>query len=170
MIVSPWYLTDISAALLSRSLLNVRAIAKSIPESHGFETSRDFAVRRPSDLWIEALVMDNIAEPGYPSNYTSQSNCKPHPAFGVSLHHTLAKRGRSEEFKKTKIVNTHGWKNGFVRTQWTGFAFDFVRSNSAFTLCYSIHFKFIGLIGEGNTGMWITFHCTFYAKTKIKDG
>ena len=44
MIVSLLNLTDISAALLS----NFRALEKSKPESRGFETSRDLAVRRPS--------------------------------------------------------------------------------------------------------------------------
>ena len=56
MTVSLWILTGISAALLPRCLSSLRAIEKAKPESRGFETSWDLAVRRPSAWWLEAQI------------------------------------------------------------------------------------------------------------------
>ena len=55
MIVSLWNLTGITAALLSRRLLNFKRLEKSKPESRGFETSPDLVMGRPAALWTEAL-------------------------------------------------------------------------------------------------------------------
>ena len=48
MLLSLWNLTGISVALLARCLPNLRTIGKFKLESRGFESSRNFAVRRPS--------------------------------------------------------------------------------------------------------------------------
>ena len=54
MIVSLWNLTNLSATLLSRCLSNLERLEKSKPESRGFESLGDLAVRRPPAYWIEA--------------------------------------------------------------------------------------------------------------------
>ena len=54
MIVLFWNFTGISAALLSRCLKRFK------PEYHGFATSWDLFVRRPSTQWLEALVQISI--------------------------------------------------------------------------------------------------------------
>ena len=47
-IVSLWNLTGISAPLLPKCISNFRATKMYKPESRGFETSRDFVIRRES--------------------------------------------------------------------------------------------------------------------------